>query len=127
MERPTPPWINEIPEGAFVTGEPTYPTGKYFNRFKKDEAFGLKYYYFDPTEHGYPKRDDYPLLIFFHGTSNALEGELCINYSGSEMYASDDYQKDLGGAYILMPMANEYRDENGRVQGAWEVEYVEPV
>lgn len=127
MERPTPPWINEIPEGAFVSYDPTYPTGKYFNRFKKDEAFGLKYYYFDPTEHGYPKRDDYPLLIFFHGTSNALVGELCINYSGSEMYASDDYQKDLGGAYILMPMANEVRDENGRVSGEWEEEYVEPV
>ena len=44
MERPTPPWINEIPEGAFVSYDPTYPTGKYFNRFKKDEAFGLKYY-----------------------------------------------------------------------------------
>ena len=48
MERPTPPWINEIPEGAFVSNDPTYPTGKYFKRFKQDEAFGLKYYYFDP-------------------------------------------------------------------------------
>ena len=127
MERPTPPWANELPEGAFVTYAPTYPTGKYFNRFKSDEAFGLKYFYFDPTENGYPKRDDYPLLIFFHGTSNALEGELCINYTGAEMYASDSYQKDLGGAYILIPLANESRGEDGRVIGAWDEEYVEPV
>ena len=67
------------------------------------------------------------MLIFFHGTSNALEGELCINYSGAEMYASDEYQKDLGGAYVLIPIANEVRGEDGRVEGAWEVEYVEPV
>ncbi|MCR4649300.1 MAG: hypothetical protein K5776_09500 [Lachnospiraceae bacterium] len=126
MERPTPPWINEIPEGAFVSYDPTYPTGKYFERFKKDESSGLKYYYFDPTENGYAGKDEYPLLVFFHGTSNALEGELCINYSGAEMYASDDYQKDLGGAYILIPLANEVRGENG-VEGAWNEEYIEPV
>ena len=127
MERPTPPWINEIPEGAFVSYDPTYPTGKYFDRFKEDESSGMKYYYFDPTEHGYSGKDEYPLLVFFHGTSNALEGELCINYSGAEMYASDDYQKDLGGAYVLIPIANESRGENGRIDGAWDKEYVEPV
>ena len=43
------------------------------------------------------------------------------------MYASDEYQKDLGGAYVLIPIANEVRGEDGKVQGAWEVEYVEPV
>ena len=127
MDRPTPPWINEIPEGAFVSYDPTYPTGKYFDRFEEDNAFGLKYYYFDPTKHGYPDGKDYPLLVFLHGTSNALVGELCINYSGAEMYASDDYQKDLGGAYILIPIANEVRNENGELSGAWDEQYVEPV
>ncbi|MBO4310514.1 MAG: hypothetical protein J5856_05550 [Lachnospiraceae bacterium] len=127
MERPTPPWINQIPEGAFVSYDPTYPTGKYFDRFERDEAAGLKYYFFDPTKHGYPKKKDYPLLIFLHGTSNALVGDLCINYTGAEMYASDEYQKDLGGAYILIPVANEYRDENENVVGFWNDEYIEPV
>ncbi len=127
IERPTPPWANELPEGAFVSYDPTYPTGKYFNRFREDSFAGLKYYFYDPTEHGYPEKSDYPLLIFLHGTSNALVGELCINYSGAEMYASDSYQKDLGGAYILVPIANEYEDEEGNTAGFWDETYVEPV
>ena len=127
MERPTPPWMNEIPEGAFVSYDPTYPTGKYFDRFKKDSSAGMKYYYYDPTEHGFPERSDYPLLIFLHGTSNALVGDLCINYTGAEMYSSDSYQETLGGAYILIPVANEYRDEEGRVCGFWDESYCEPV
>lgn len=126
-ERPLPPWADQIPEGAFISYEPTYPTGKYFDRFNYGEVFGLKYYFYDPTEHGFPKRDDYPLLIFLHGTSNALVGELCINYTGAEMYSSDEYQKTMGGAYILVPVANEYRDEEGEVQGKWSPEYTEPV
>ena len=127
IERPIPPWANELPEGSFVSYDPTYPTGKYFSRFKEDSFAGLKYYFYDPTEHGYPEKSDYPLLIFLHGTSNALVGELCINYSGAEMYASDSYQKDLGGAYILVPIANEYEDEEGNTAGFWDETYVEPV
>lgn len=126
-ERPIPPWTKELPDGAFVSYDPTYPTGKYFDRFKEDSYEGLKYYFYDPTEYGYPKKNDYPLLIFLHGTSNSLVGELCINYSGAEMYSSDDYQKDLGGAYILVPIANEYKDEDGNIHGYWDESYTEPV
>ena len=43
----TPPWIDEIPNGAFITTEPSYETGKYFDRFRNDQAEGLKYYFFD--------------------------------------------------------------------------------
>ncbi len=127
MATPTPPWADQIPEGAYITTEPTYPTGKYQHLFGKDEACGLKYYYYDPTEHGYPKKDDYPLLIFLHGGSNALVGDLCINYTGAEMYASEKYQQDLGGAYILIPVANEYRTEDGGYDGSWDESYTEPV
>ena len=127
MATPTPPWIDQIPEGAYITTEPTYPTGKYQHLFGRDEAFGLKYYYFDPTEHGYPKKDSYPLLIFLHGGSNALVGDLCINYTGAEMYASEKYQQDLGGAYILIPVANEYRTEDGGYEGSWDESYIDPV
>ena len=127
MATQTPPWADKIPEGAFITTEPTYPTGKYQHLFKKDEAFGLKYYYFDPTENGYPKKENYPILIFLHGASNALVGDLCINYTGAEMYASKKYQEDLGGAYILIPVANEYRTEDGSCEGVWDETYTDPV
>jgi len=130
-ERPTPPWAAEIPEGTFISKGPTYPLGRYFSRFGKDWYTGedgtkMKYYFFDPTEHGYPERADYPILVFCHGTSNSLEGDVCINYTGAEMYASDEYQKAMGGAYVLVPVANEYRDADGRVKGSWDASYVEP-
>ncbi|MEE3351320.1 MAG: hypothetical protein VZR13_02820 [Saccharofermentanaceae bacterium] len=127
MATPTPPWIEEIPEGAFISTEPSYETGKYFDRFRNDQAEGLKYYFFDPSEHGFPKKKNYPLLIFLHGGSNALVGELCINYTGAEYYASDDYQQTLGGAYILIPIANEYNLEGGGYAGSWDETYIDPV
>ena len=131
-ERPTPPWAAEMPEGSFISNGPTYEVGKLFDRFVCDwftasDGTKMKYYFFDPTTVGYPKSDDYPVLIFLHGTSNALVGDVCINYTGAELYSSDAYQKDMGGAYILIPVANEYRDETGRVQGQWSPDYVLPV
>ncbi|MBO4325424.1 MAG: alpha/beta hydrolase [Lachnospiraceae bacterium] len=131
-ERPTPPWADQIPEGSFISVAPTYKLGEYFSRFHKSEftasdGTNMKYYWFDPTEYGYEKGGDYPVLIFLHGKSNALEGDICINYTGAEMYASDSYQKTIGGAYILIPLANEYRDAEGKVQGTWDKEYIEPL
>lgn len=133
-ERPTPPWADQIPAGSFISNNPTYELGKYFNRFTKGSFTSscgtrMNYYFFDPTGIGYPKKgadDDYPVLIFFHGTGNALEGDICINYTGAELYASDAYQKTMGGAYILIPMANEYRNEEGRTMGFWSNDYIEP-
>ncbi len=129
-ERPTPPWSGDIPEGSFVSCAPTYRLGTYFDRFVKDEytdpsGLKLSYYFYDPAQQGYEVKPGRPILIFLHGASNALEGEICINYTGAEMYASDDYQKDLGGAYILIPMANEYRGEDGRVKDTWNASYTE--
>ena len=126
------PWANEIPQGAFITSSPTYKVGECFSRFHKDsfvpESFAqMDYYFYDPTEHGYEKGREYPLLIFLHGTTNALEGDVCINYAGAEFYAKEEYQKTLGGAYLLLPLANEYRDEEGKCRGAWCNEYVRPV
>ena len=64
--------------------------GEYFDLYDNDvfniEAKdGMKYYFYDLTKHGYPKKPDYPLLIFLHGTGNALEGDVCINSSGASM------------------------------------------
>jgi hypothetical protein len=131
-EKQLPPWANEIPEGSFISYEPTYKVGEYFDRFHKDsfttaEKGKMTYYFFDPTEHGFPKEKSYPLFVFLHGTSNALEGDVCINYTGAEFYAKDDYQSAFGGAYLLIPLANEYRNSDGAVQGYWDDSYTKPV
>ena len=131
-DKPTPPWANELPEGSFISYAPTYKVGEYFDRFHKDffepQAFDkMGYYFYDPTEHGAPKGRPYPLLVFMHGTTNALEGDVCINYAGAEFYSKEEYQKPLGGAYILIPLANEYRDQDGKCRGAWDNSYIAPV
>ena len=131
-EKLTPPWAGEIPEGRFISYAPTYRVGEYFNRFHKDffevKDYGnstvhnfdrLSYYFYDPTEHGFEKGRKYPLLVFLHGTSNSFEGDVCINYTGAEFYSKEDYQKTLGGAYILVPIAPEYRGDDGKVHGTW--------
>ena len=123
-EKPLPPWADLIPEDAFISYAPTYKVGEYFDRFHKDyfqpqDFDRLGFYFFDPTEHGYPKDKTYPLIIFLHGASNALEGDVCINYTGAEFYSKEAYQKTLGGAYLLAPLANESCDESGRLHGGW--------
>ena len=121
---PLPPWADLIPKGSFISYAPTYKVGEYFNRFHKDvfkpsNFNNLNYYYYDPTEHGFPKDKQYPLITFLHGATNALEGDVCINYTGAEFYSKESYQKTLGGAFLLIPLANEYRDQDGNVKGGW--------
>lgn len=129
-EKPTPPWADQIPEGSFISYEPTYKVGEYFSNFHKgsfslqteQNSKALSYYFYDPTEHGYDKGKAYSLLVFMHGMSNALEGDVCINYAGAEFYSKSEYQKIFGGAYILVPLANEYI-ENEEVLGSWDDSY----
>ncbi|MCR5503838.1 MAG: hypothetical protein K6F53_12605 [Lachnospiraceae bacterium] len=124
-------WYDEVPEGAFISNAPTYRVGELFGRFHKGEythkGASLKYYWYDPREYGASDDGKLTFLTFLHGTSNALEGDICINFTGAELYASDAYQETLRGAYILIPVANEYRDEDGRVQGYWSPDYLEIV
>lgn len=133
MEQPmTPPWASELTEDEFISYSATYQVGEFFHLYEKKvfpcETKGdMVYYFYDPTKHGYPADKQYPLLMFLHGKSNALEGDICINYSGGELYASPEYQKKLGGAYVLIPLANEKREEDGSVSDTWSEEYVEPV
>ena len=65
MDKSTSPWAHLMSEGDFIWTAPTYEVGKYFNDFHEDQYVGngdpafntMKYYYYDPTEHGYPKKD----------------------------------------------------------------------
>lgn len=127
QNKPTPPWAGEMPEGSFISYGPTYKVGEYFNRFHNDNAAGMKYYFFDPTEYGCEKGKSYPVLIFLHGYTNALEGDVCINYTGAEFYSTDKYQQALGGAYVLVPLANETSDGKGNVSGSRSEDYINPL
>ena len=130
-ENVTPPWANELTEGEFISKYVTYSVGDYFDRYDKDvfeneEVGDMTYYFFDPTKHGYPKDRKYPLLTFFHGATNSFEGDVCINYCVGELYGSPTYQESMGGAYILIPLANEKRLENGDVE-CWGHKYINPI
>ena len=124
-------WYDEIPDGDFISKAPTYKVGELFVRFHKGEYtkgdVTLKYYWYDPREFGAVDDGKITLLTFLHGTSNSLVGDVCINYTGAELYASDSYQRSLKGAFILIPVANEYRDEEGKVQGYWTPDYLNSV
>ncbi|MBO6007500.1 MAG: hypothetical protein J6T50_01310 [Lachnospiraceae bacterium] len=124
-------WYDEVPGGDFISKAPTYKVGEYFDRFHTGEYVSgdlkMKYYWYDPREYGYADDGKLSLLTFLHGTSNSLVGDVCINYTGAELYASDPYQETMGGAYILIPVANEYRDESGKVHGQWGPDYLEIV
>ena len=130
-EKNLPPWASEMAEGDFISKAPTYECGKYFDLFKEDRyrsksGMQLKYWSFDPDKDSEVKRK-LPLLVFLHGTGNSLVGDLCINYTGAELYASPKYQESMGGARILIPVANEYAGEDGRTLGFWDNRYLLPV
>ena len=122
-------WYDLVHEGDFISHGPTYPVGELFDLFHTGEYkyndTTLKYYWYDPREHGFEDDGKLTLLSFFHGTSNSLVGDVCINYTGAERYASESYQKTMGGAFILIPVANEYRGDDGRVHGQFGPEYLE--
>lgn len=77
--------------------------------------FSMSYYLYDPVARGANPESTYPLLTFFQDKPNAFN---------SELYASPTYQNKMGGAYILIPIANENSLDN--VQSGWhEEQYVD--
>ena len=120
------PWADAMEPGMTVGEAPGYATGEYLDLFEErtfpaiDEAVGdLRYYVYDPTLHGMPQDRKYPVIFSLHGAGNALAGKLAVNYSGMELFASPAYQQRMGGAYIVCPLANEYRAEDGSSAGTW--------
>ena len=103
--------------------DPSCTASKDFDLFEKYTfvlgSFSMDYYLYDPIAHGADPEQTYPLLTFFHDATSSLNSELCVNYCGGEYFASREYQLKCGGAYILIPMANEVRQENGELSGDW--------
>lgn len=128
----TPFWAKDIPEGAFISHAPSYKVGTYFSLFeehifKNAETGDIRYYVYDPIKHGASPDGVYPVLFFFHGAGNSLQGINVINYSMAELYASPAYQKTIGGAYIVVPVTNERVTADGQLENGWSGPYYEPV
>lgn len=127
-----PVWAKDIPEGEFISHFPSFRAGLYFDLFEEcywpsPRTGDIKYYLYDPIKHGANPDGKYPVILFFHGSGNSLDGQVVINYSMAEPYASPAYQETIGGAYILVPVANETRNAEGRIENGWGTDYCEPI
>lgn len=81
----------------------------------------IKYFVYDPTEHGADPKGTYPVIYWFHGAGNAVDTEMsatCVGYAGAAMFATKEYQEKMGAAYIVVPLANETKP-NGQNAGTW--------
>ncbi len=127
-----PEWARFLKDGEFISYSTTYPTRKYIPLFDKyshpsAETGDITYYVYDPIKHGADPNGIYPVTMWFHGASNSLMGDGCIMCCGAEQYASPKYQQDMGGAYIIVPLANEERTEEGYILHGWDDVYLKPV
>ena len=127
-----PEWAKYMKDGEFISYYTTYESKIYFELFDKysfscEETRDITYYVYDPIKHGAPADKKYPVLMWLHGMSNALDGVKCIMCCGAEQYASPKYQQEMGGAYIIVPLANEKRLENGNIEGSWSEIYSVPI
>lgn len=126
------PWEKDMAEGDFVSWLPSFTGGEYFDLFDRysypcEETGDITYYVYDPVKHGTAEREKCPVLVWFHGASNSFNGRMCISHSGGELFASPDYQKKMGGAYVIVPIANEKLDEKGQVIDGWSEKHCAPV
>lgn len=119
-----PPWAGELQEGDFISYGPTFKMKSYLDLFDEytypcRETGDITYYVYDPVKHGASKEQKYPVLMWLHGLNNSFDGKNCVFCCGAEQYATKDYQEHMGGAYIIVPLANERRLEDGNIAGSW--------
>lgn len=132
-ENPCPPWQSEMEEGDFISCNTSYVMGGYWDEFEECVYPGPKtgditYFVYDPVKHGAKADGKYPVLMWIHGLNCAIDGRRCVGYCGAEQYASKAYQDSMGGgAYIIVPLANEKRLEDDTIVGSWDENYIAPV
>lgn len=129
---PVPKWAELLLEGDFISYLPSYSGRIYSDLFDEftfpcEETGDITYYVYDPVKHGGSTKREYPVLLFLHGATNALDGKACIGYCGGEMFASPQYQWEMDGAYIVVPLANEKLDGDGKLIETFSEKYFEPL
>lgn len=130
-----PSWIADVPAGEKVTTFTAEELDAYFAKYIDDinmfdvytfensdkEVGDITYYLYDPTEHGYEKGGNYPVVMWFHGGGNGREGSHAVFAAGAAGMAEESVQADIGGMYVICPLANEEEGE----YGLWSEGYVE--
>lgn len=131
-DHPVPKWADLLHEGEFISYLPSFVGGKYFDLFDEfafpcEETGAITYYVYDPVKHGADASGKYPVLLWLHGATNGLNGKFCICNCGGEQFASPEYQAAMGGAYIIVPLANEKTDESGKLTETFSEKYFKPL
>ncbi len=127
-----PEWAKYLKDGEFISYSTTYNSKIYFDLFDEyvmpcADTGDIRYYVYDPVKHGADPSKKYPVMMWLHGASNSLMGVGCIMCCGAEQYASPKYQEAMGGAYIIVPLCNEERLDDGRILGTWSPAHSKPV
>ena len=120
------PWAEFLGPDDVIGCDHTYDSFAQLDKFEErrftaiDPRVGdIRYFVYDPTKHGYPADKKYPLLFALHGANGGFQDRVAIDWAGAAMYASEEYQKKLGGMYIVCPLANEKRDAEGKMYDSW--------
>ena len=120
------PWASDMEDTDFTSDKPSYDDGDHLGLFSDefydtgDPKIGtLRYYVYDPTKHGFPDDRSYPLIFALHGSGGSFVGKTAISWAGAEQLASPDRQKKIGGAYIIVPLANEVREGDNDETMTW--------
>jgi len=129
-ENPTPPWMTEMDEGDSISCNTTYVMGGFWDKFDEcfypcEEKGDIRYFMYNPIKYGASPDKKYPVLMWIHGLNCAIDGRRCVGYCGAEQYASENYQSTMGGgAFIIVPLANEARLEDDTIVGSWDEGYL---
>lgn len=127
-----PEWAKYLKTGEFISYSNTFKSKIYFDLFDRyvypcAETGDIRYYVYDPVKYGADPAGKYPVLMWLHGASNSLMEEGCIMCCGAEQFASPKYQQAMGGAYLIVPLANEKRLPDGTILGTWEKTHSLPI
>lgn len=129
-ENPTPPWMGALSEEDFISCNTSYVMGGYWDLFDEcylpcEEKGDIRYFVYNPIKHGADADKKYPVLMWIHGLNCAIDGRRCVGYCGAEQYASEAYQEAMGGgAFIIVPLANEARLLDDTIVGSWDEAYL---
>ncbi len=127
-----PKWVEYLEENEFISYSVTYMTRTYLDLFDDyvlpcEKTGDIRYYVYNPIKHGASPDGKYPVLMWFHGASNSLMVKDCIMCCGAEQYASPRLQQIMGNAFLIVPLANETRTEEGNILNGWSEDYIPPI
>lgn len=126
---PIPPWMGEMDENDFISCNTGFTRGSHCDLFDEyfypcEEKGDIRYFIYNPIKHGAPADRKYPAMMWIHGLNCSASGRRCVGSAGGEQFASEQNQAAMGGAFIIVPLANEKSLEDGTIVGSWDEAYL---